>query len=105
MGSLRLTLAMCIMISCLPPVDYTKLGVPASQRVAEAAVRPDGVAVEPPFGQRRPGMGERGEQGLVQRHYHHSAEGHTDISLRNSHDLIRYGFNALREAEYAAGRS
>ena len=38
-------------------------------------------------------------------HYHHSAEGHTDISLRNSHDLIRYGFKALREAEYAAGRS
>lgn len=24
---------------------------------------------------------------------------------RNSHDLIRYGFKALREAEYAAGRS
>ena len=29
-------------------------------------MRPDGVVVEPPFGQRRPGMGERGEQGLVQ---------------------------------------
>jgi hypothetical protein len=38
-------------------------------------------------------------------HYHHSAERHTDISLHNSHDLIRYGFKALREAEYAAGRS
>ena len=38
-------------------------------------------------------------------HYHHSAEGDTDISLRNSHDIIRYGFKALREAEYAAGRS
>ena len=38
-------------------------------------------------------------------HYHHSPEGHTDISLRNSHDLIRYGFKALREAESAARRS
>jgi hypothetical protein len=37
-------------------------------------------------------------------HYHHRSEGHADISLRDSHDLIRYGFKALREAEYAAGR-
>jgi len=38
-------------------------------------------------------------------HYHHHSEGHTDISLRNSHDLIRYAFKALREEEWAAGPS
>ena len=38
-------------------------------------------------------------------HYHHRSEGHTDISLRNSHNLIRYAFKALREQECAAGRS
>jgi hypothetical protein len=32
-------------------------------------------------------------------HYHHRPEGHTDISLRDSHNLIRYAFKALREAE------
>jgi hypothetical protein len=38
-------------------------------------------------------------------HYHHRSKGHTDISLHDSHLLIRYAFKALREAEYAAGRS
>jgi hypothetical protein len=38
-------------------------------------------------------------------HYHHCSEGHTDISLRDSHNLIRDAFKALREAEYAAGPS
>ncbi len=38
-------------------------------------------------------------------HYHHRRSGHTDISLGDSHDLIRYAFKALREAEYAAERS
>ena len=38
-------------------------------------------------------------------HYHHRSEGHTDISLRDSHNLIRYAFKALREEECAAGRS
>lgn len=38
-------------------------------------------------------------------HYHYSAEGDRDISLRNSHVLIRYGFKTVREAEYAAGPS
>src|SRR6476646_6013851 len=34
-------------------------------------------------------------------HYHHRSEGHTDISLRDSHNLIRYAFKALREEECA----
>ena len=38
-------------------------------------------------------------------HYHHRPSGLTDISLRDSHDLIRSAFKALREAEYAAERS
>ena len=35
-------------------------------------------------------------------HYHYRSEGHTDISLRAIHNLIRDAFKALREAEYAA---
>jgi hypothetical protein len=38
-------------------------------------------------------------------HYQHRRSGHTDISLRDTHDLIRDAFKALREAEYTAERS
>jgi hypothetical protein len=38
-------------------------------------------------------------------HYRHRRSGHTEISLRDAHDLIRDAFKALREAEYAAERS
>jgi hypothetical protein len=33
---------------------------------------------------------------------YHRKSGHTDISLRDSHNLIRCAFEALREAERAA---
>src|SRR5262249_40754132 len=36
------------------------------RQIARAAVRPDGIIVEPPFGQDRSGMGERAEERLVQ---------------------------------------
>ena len=36
------------------------------RQIGEAAVWPDGIVVEPPCGQRRPGMSERAEQSLVQ---------------------------------------
>jgi hypothetical protein len=37
---------------------------PIARSAPSGAVRPHGVVVEPPFGQGRPGMGERAEQGL-----------------------------------------
>jgi hypothetical protein len=36
------------------------------RQIAKAAVRSNGIVVEPPFGQRRPGMDHRAEKGLVQ---------------------------------------
>ena len=45
------------------------------------------------------------EMGDATHYYHHRSERHTDISLHDSHNLIRYAFKALREAEFAAGRS
>ena len=36
------------------------------RQIAQATVWPDGIIVEPPFGQDRSGVGERAEQRLVQ---------------------------------------
>jgi hypothetical protein len=44
------------------------------------------------------------EMGDATHYRHHSGE-HTEISLHESHNLIRYAFKALREAEYTAGCS
>src|SRR5438477_12717096 len=48
-------------------------GVVGSRQITETAVRPDGVVVEPPFGQSRSGMRERAEQRLVQQFVAQSA--------------------------------
>ena len=43
-----------------------ELGIDRRRQVADAAVWPDGVVVVPPGRQDRPGLGQRGEQGLVE---------------------------------------